>query len=953
MKRFIAVLSGLLVLPAFAEIAPVYYDEIIEYTDEMMNESDTQNDKVVNEQEAKQQKPVVVQRNVAGRSISRVTSAASTASNTNSRANTSSRVVASSPRNAQQTQRGTVSRTTKKQTTPTRAAVVSRSRANTSRTAKTTTARNGTNNKPVTARVSANNTVISSLRTNTGTSSSRILTDSGDPLYISGTGSRVGIVGRRSAVALSGGNNTPVITSEDISDTTSKLTNLAELTDYCKAQYAQCMDNYCNVLDDNQGRCSCSANIKTYEKTEQSLATITENFQDVVQKIKYIGLTQAQIEALFSETEAELAMKSNSDTSQLKNSLDAIKKKIVDVSSGSTVASLSDGIAFDLSGLLTTDFSSTTVFDLNSFLGNSKVSNQRGASLFNTATQRCKTAVLNSCVSQGIDSKVITNSYDLAIDKQCIEYERSLNEANAEMRNNVRNAQTILQQARLLLAQQRNAYDLRGCVAALDECMQDEYVCGDDYDLCLDPTGKYLANGEIVKGGTPGIAGGSVKNQQSITAETIEKWKSCGMYGLYSTWDYKDSANDDTCECTGTGTSLQCKFSGSNAWGGGTGENLNAYIDEKVEDWVKNYKSTKLSDNKDMATYLLNRVGWIDSKKDKVYGMCAQVLKQCQDYTFDSQGPNKNYKVDNEVIRQYLSLALTKIKLRQDSIISDYAETCWSDVYSCLATNSYDESNTNSTVSNTAVNACRSEIATCMSVTGYQPSDNTTLTLAAMSDWVRSKLLSCPANQYLAIGSSSSTSPATMGNVSCEPCPMLEKLSGITTISLDSTVSSGGQVSSCDCPSGYTKTTQGHDIVPHYTINNKKYYCVADGADICPYRLVTRLPSTSSGGAQWSDIFYILLNNNASVEEIDVTGNTHFDGYVTRDSKDYRLKVKTFYNTSTKTCDCPVISSISPVATQSQTTINDQPAADKVATLNDDTLDAYYGCSYRINAGDL
>ena len=37
MKRFITVLSSLLVLPAFAEVAPVYYDEIVEYTDEMLD----------------------------------------------------------------------------------------------------------------------------------------------------------------------------------------------------------------------------------------------------------------------------------------------------------------------------------------------------------------------------------------------------------------------------------------------------------------------------------------------------------------------------------------------------------------------------------------------------------------------------------------------------------------------------------------------------------------------------------------------------------------------------------------------------------------------------------------------------------------------------------------------------------------------------------------------------
>ena len=83
MKRFIAVLSGLLVLPAFAEVAPVYYDEIVEYTDEMIDEAE----QPVEEEATKPAtatKPTVVQRNVAGRSVSR---AISTGTNTSSRTN--------------------------------------------------------------------------------------------------------------------------------------------------------------------------------------------------------------------------------------------------------------------------------------------------------------------------------------------------------------------------------------------------------------------------------------------------------------------------------------------------------------------------------------------------------------------------------------------------------------------------------------------------------------------------------------------------------------------------------------------------------------------------------------------------------------------------------------------------------------------------------------------------
>jgi hypothetical protein len=542
------------------------------------------------------------------------------------------------------------------------------------------------------------------------------------------------------------------------------------------------MDNYCNVLDDNQGRCSCSKNLKNYQKVEEALAAATESFQDTVQKIKYIGLTGDQVTSLFAETEAELEMKSTSDSSQLKNSLDAIKSKIIDASSTKTSSNNTSNVSFDLSGLL--DFDLSSGFDLGSFLNmnnssSSNVSNQRGEQLYKTAMARCKTTVLNSCTAQGIEANIITNSYDLEIDKQCIAYERNLNDANDEMRNNVRNATTILQQARLMLAQNKNSYDLRGCVAAIDSCMQDEYVCGADYELCLDPTGKYLANGAIVKGGTPGVSGGSPRNNTPITDDNIENWTSNGMYELYATWNYGSSGS-------------------LNAWGGGKDENLGGYVDEKLTDWASGSNYTKTAASNDLATYLLQKIGYID-KDDKVHGMCASAMKQCQDYAFSSRSTSsKNYKPDNEVVRQYLLSALTKIKLQQDAIISDYAEDCRSDVSSCLSTNGYDETNTTTTASTTAVNACRADIVTCMSVSGYKPKDGTTLTLRNMKDWVASMLTVCPTDYYL-------YDTGDNDDVKCKPCGMAG------TVPL---VSSGGQTTMCYCPDGYTATdtdsTTGH-----------------------------------------------------------------------------------------------------------------------------------------------
>jgi hypothetical protein len=801
-KRFISVLSGLLVLPAFAEVTPAYHNDMIEYSDSAI---DVEN----NDSKTAGQRPVINR----STSVSRVISSGNNAS---TRTNTSSRAVASSQRTAtNEAPRGTVARTAKTQNVATRSANTTTDAKVTSRTAQT--------QKPVASRI--------------GVTGKAVL--SGNSVVLTGTGqsSRIGITNRRSSTrvaSVSATNNTPVLTQEEVTATTDNMTAIAELTDYCKMQYAACMDNYCNVLDDNQGRCSCSKNVKNYEKTEAALAQVTESFQNVVQQIRYIGLSKDQVESLFTETEAELTMKSTSDSSRLKNSLDSIKKKILDVSTPSASSTaITNGLSLDMNGLLTADF--TAGFDLNSFLNMNNnsadsVSNQRGDQLYKTASSRCKAAVLNSCAAQGIDTSVITNSYDLEIDKQCVLYERSLVDANAEMKQNVTNATTILQQARLLLAQNKNSYDLRGCVAAIDSCMQDDYVCGNDYELCLDPTGKYISDSEIIKGSTPGVSGGQVRTKPTSCAmedadvynpSCLATYFSGGMFYSYTTWDYTCS---DTAAGASSGTGVfrhNC-----NAWSIGPNENLGGYIDYHLSQWKSNYKSLKDTTVSDyVAMYLLQKLGYIDDN-DKVHGMCASILKQCQDYTYSgtsSKKSKKKYVADNEVIRQYLATVLPKIKVQQDAVIADYAESCRTDVQSCLSTNGYEEDNTTSTASKTAINACAGEITTCMSVGGYQITEGATLTLRAMSDWVDSMLKSCPEGMYLKENED--------GSVDCVTCQSVHVLvnSGYTmyddgvpnenqpynqaafysswpsndrptSVTL---VSAGGHVSSCSCPDGY------------------------------------------------------------------------------------------------------------------------------------------------------
>ena len=686
MKRFIAVLSGILVMPAFAEVAPVYYEDVVEYSDAEMFDAD---DVVGQEVESEELGVVVIPPVGQVRTVSRSTSGRVSRSvpNATTRATSPSRAMASrAAANISQT-RNAMTRGTSSRVGASRAASVSAASQNVS-----------------SRRVSQPTESVVATRAGSIVQSDTVNT----PLYtgrvgVRAGGSASGIRARVPTVRVTNSTTTTAVSEPaTVEEVTESMDKLAQLTDFCKAQYMECMDNFCNVLDDNQGRCSCSKNVKNYAKTEEALKEATTSLQDVAQKIQYIGLTKDEINTLFDQTEAEQAMQGNSDSSQIKNDLDKIKNMIVGVKSGTASSSEVTGISMDLSGLL--DFNiDNTGFDLGSLFGTNttstnSISNQRGEELYKTAAARCKTAVLTDCQKQGVEISIISNSYDMEIDKQCVAYERSLTDANDQMLSTVRNAKAVLQKARLMVAQQKNSYDLRGCVNALDSCMQDDFVCGTDYENCLDPTGKYIVNGEVVIGSTPG--------RGLIEGETVNEAGAplmCPTTELYSTWSYSGDNN------------------ATNAWCGKG--NIADYVEKTMEKVEPSTIGTGMTD------YLAYKIGYNDEGKN--FGMCISVLNKCQAYTYDKSG---KYIANNEVIKEYLRRTLTQIKVAQDEVIADHAENCISEVSSCLSQNGYvagaDKAN------NVAINSCRASIVTCMSVNG----DATTGSFDNIVDWIDNML---------------------------------------------------------------------------------------------------------------------------------------------------------------------------------------------------------------------
>ena len=440
-------------------------------------------------------------------------------------------------------------------------------------------------------------------------------------------------------------------TAESIALATERLEKTAALNKSCQEQYNECMDQFCAVIDANQKRCSCSANLTRYTKVESAVKDANTQLNDVAQRIRYVGLSADEIRAIMTETEAESALSGATDTSETRGMLEDIEDLIRNPTSSSVYSSSSSsnfGLDMDL------DFSSDTgeMFSLD-FLNtdDSSFSNLRGTALYNAAKKRCST-VLNQCKDAGATATQITGNYELAIDKDCIAYEQGLTKMNETLLKNVRSANQMLQKARLTVLQNKNEYDARGCIAALDTCMTDDMVCGSDYYKCIDPTKKYIdENGNVILG----------QNVSKIT-------------DFMSKYD-NSQINKDF---------LKTAYSGSN----------------------------NAEDGSAVVRYLLQKIGTKQKVTDE--GLCRAVLDKCQAYTY-SDGNYKPYNdvVVNYVQRAMVNIRAAQQNIISEYASTCMSEiaTCYNQQMSQV--NSWSTSASVSSIYKVMTGACRNVALTC------------------------------------------------------------------------------------------------------------------------------------------------------------------------------------------------------------------------------------------------
>ncbi len=440
-----------------------------------------------------------------------------------------------------------------------------------------------------------------------------------------------------------------------------QLEQKAALNKSCQEQYNDCMDQFCAVIDANQKRCSCSANLSKYVKVEEAVKEANTKLNEIAQNIRYVGLSADEISAIMSATEAEEAMTGLTDTTENRNLLSQIESMIKDPKSTSSSSYMTDSY-----GLLDIDldFSSEDLSDMFSldFLSGSgnSFSNLRGGELYKAAKRRCET-VIRQCREVGATSEQITGNYDLAIDKDCIAYEQGLTKMNETLVSNVRSATRMLQKARLAVLQNQNTYDAVGCIGALETCMTDDMVCGEDYTKCLDPTKEFIdENGNVVLGMDINYI---QRFMDGYNNATIDNSKLSAAYGV--------TISNETCA------------------------------------------AEPANDGRCIMKYLLSKIG---TKADATAeGLCRPVLDKCRAYTYDARGKYQPY---NDIVVNYVQRALVNIKSAQYKIVADYASTCLADIATCYNNqvsqiNSWSASAAASSVYNIMRGACRNVALTC------------------------------------------------------------------------------------------------------------------------------------------------------------------------------------------------------------------------------------------------
>lgn len=247
----------------------------------------------------------------------------------------------------------------------------------------------------------------------------------------------------------------------------------------CKNAYFTCMDQFCQLKNDDFRRCSCSDRISTLQSAKNSLNDAHEQLVAFNENLDIVGKTAAQATAMNTASDGENALAR--DTSASKALLNAIMNSIRGNDTRVENNNLSPLNSIDLSFDAANSFGTTDV--------GQAIASYNGTALYSAVYPSCRNAVKSSCNDASLQRAV--NAYLMAIEQDCNTVQTAIQNKQKETHAAIRESSAMLDLARAENHQKHNSDDLATCIANIESAILSEEVCGANYHKCLD-------NGEFI-----------------------------------------------------------------------------------------------------------------------------------------------------------------------------------------------------------------------------------------------------------------------------------------------------------------------------------------------------------------------------------------------------------------------------------------------------------------------
>ena len=259
----------------------------------------------------------------------------------------------------------------------------------------------------------------------------------------------------------------------------------------CRDAYATCMDQICASANDTYRRCYCDDRFTGYRETYENLdaaLSMLADFQD--KNLDAVDKTAAEVTAMYMASEGEKAIKKDTSASQ------KLLTNISNLLSGKSKIQTNN----NMNSLGVLDFS-TFSFDEEDIWGgtsslfddtsSANIANLEGKALYNKANKQCVQVVQEACGSDAVFN-LVRNNYSILISQDCNLIQKDINTKRSTVEGVVRQAQKYLREARLEEYRTHNSADVLECLGKVDTAMRNPLACGENYERCMDYTGKYI-----------------------------------------------------------------------------------------------------------------------------------------------------------------------------------------------------------------------------------------------------------------------------------------------------------------------------------------------------------------------------------------------------------------------------------------------------------------------------